>query len=474
MDFSNFLFLQHEIGIIALFVVLFFCDVIGSKEKNWFYPVALLLFGLLTVWGFLPKQHGEAFGGMFVSTPLTSIMKNVLNIGTFLVFLQSYKWLSSEEVRGKRSEFFIITVITMLGMYLMISAGNFMMLYIGMEMASIPLASLVALNKWQEKSAEAGVKFIFLSALASAVTLFGVSFLYGSAGTLYFSDMAGNLFSSALSIVGLVFFFAGLGFKLSLVPFHLWTADVYQGAPTTVTAYLSVISKGAAAFALMFVMMKVFGNMLAEWQGILWVLIIVTITLGNLFALRQTDIKRFFAFSSISQAGYIVLGIIANNELGMTAIVFYVLIYIFSNLGAFSVISAVEQGNGGDTSIKAFNGLSKSNPKWAFLMMLAVFSLGGIPIFAGFFSKIFIFMAAAKSGFWVLVFLALVNTVISLYYYLTIVKAMYIREREEGSVERVKADVYARICMVACFAGIIVIGLISGIYQWINNAAIAM
>ena len=473
MDFSNFLFLQHEMGIIALFVILFFCDVVGSKEKGWFYPVALGLFAIFTVWGFCPKPMGEAFGGMFVSTPITSVMKNVLNIGTLLVFLQSYRWLNSEGVKQNRSEFFIVTLSTILGMYLMVSAGNFMMLYIGMEMASIPVACLVALNKWQEKSAEAGVKFVFISALASAVTLFGVSFIYGSTGTLYFADMAKELFSTPLSILGLVFFFAGLGFKLSLVPFHLWTADVYEGAPTSVTAYLSVISKGAAAFALMFVMMKVFGSMIVEWQGIVWVISIVTITLGNLFALRQSDIKRFFAFSSISQAGYIVLGVLANNDLGMSAIVFYVLIYIFSNLGAFSVISAVEQSNGGDTSIKAFNGLSKSNPRWAFLMMLAVFSLGGIPVFAGFFSKFFMFVAAAKAGFWVLVFLALVNTVISLYYYLQIVKAMYIDQREETAVENTKADGYARLAMVICLVGIIVVGLASCIYSYIHTAAIA-
>lgn len=471
MNFSNFLLMQHEIGLIAVFLILFFCDVCGSKEKKWFYPLACILFACFTALGFVFKAEGEAFGGMFVATPLISFMKNLLNIATFLVFLQTYKWLNSDEIRNKKFEFFTITLITLLGMYLMVSAGNFMMLYIGMEMASLPVACLVAFNKHQTKSAEAGVKFIMISALASAVMLFGLSYLYGATGTFYFSDMAANISASPMVLLGLVFFFGGLGFKLSLVPFHLWTADVYEGAPTNVTAYLSVVSKGAAAFALLFALFKVFGNIEVVWQNIIWVLSVITITLGNLFALRQSDIKRFFAFSSISQAGYIVLGIIANNPMGITATVFYVLVYVFSNLAAFAVISSVENENGGNTSISAFNGLSKSNPKLAFLMMLSVFSLGGIPFFAGFFSKFFIFMAAASAGFYVLVFIALLNTVISLFYYLMIVKAMYINKADETSVATFKSDNYSRISMVICFAGILVVGIISGIYSYINGIA---
>lgn len=472
MDFSNFLLMQHEIGLIAVFLILFFCDVVGSKDKKWFYPLACVLFAGLTVVSFFLKPHGEAFGGMFVATEMTGFMKSLLNVATFMVFLQTYKWLNSKEVRDKRFEYFTITLITLLGMYMMISAGNFMMLYIGMEMASLPLATLSAFNKHQQKSAEAGVKFVMISALSSAVMLFGLSFLYGATGTFYFTDMAAAIAASPIVLVGLVFFFGGLGFKMSLVPFHLWTADVYEGAPTSVTAYLSVVSKGAAAFALLFALFKVFGNIQGIWQGIVWGLSAVTITLGNLFALRQSDIKRFLAFSSISQAGYIVLGIIANNPMGITATVFYVLVYVFSNLAAFAVISAVENENGGDTSIAAFNGLSKSNPKLALLMMLAVFSLGGIPFFAGFFSKFFIFMSAASAGFYVLVFIALLNTVISLYYYLMIVKAMYINKPEDQSVGTFRTDIYSRISMVICFAGILAVGIVSCIYTYINGLAL--
>jgi NADH-quinone oxidoreductase subunit N len=332
----------QEIGLIILFVILFLYDTFCSeKGKKYFQGVAVALFAVFTAYGFCPCiETSQAFGGLYVSSSMTILMKNILNVATLIVFLQSHKWLSSEGTIHKQGEFYTITLVTLLGMYLMVSAGNFMMLYIGMETASLPLACLAAFNKYHEKSAEAGVKYILISAFSSGIMLFGLSFLYGGLGTLYFPDMLGDL-TSPLVILGFVFFFGGLGFKLSLVPFHLWTADVYEGAPTTVTAYLSVVSKGAAAFALIFALYKVFGSIEAVWHGILWGLAVITITLGNLFAIRQTDIKRFFAFSSISQAGYILLGIIAGTAQGMMTTVYFVLVYLFSNLAAFGVIAAV-------------------------------------------------------------------------------------------------------------------------------------
>ncbi|MDR3339044.1 MAG: NADH-quinone oxidoreductase subunit N [Candidatus Symbiothrix sp.] len=470
MDFNNFLLMGQEIGLIAVFLILFIYDIIGSeKSKRYFYPFTCIIFAIFTLWGFCPKPAGEAFGGMFISSDMTVLMKNILNIATLIVFLQTFRWLDAEDTRHRRSEFFTITLITLLGMYLMVSSGNFMMLYIGMETASLPLACLAAFNKYKEKSAEAGVKFVLISALSSAVMLFGLSFLYGAIGTFYFSDMTSRVVGEPLTILGLVFFFGGLGFKLSLVPFHLWTADVYEGAPTSVTAYLSVVSKGAAAFALIFAIYKVFGNIEIVWQQIIWWLSVITITLGNLFAIRQNDIKRFFAFSSISQAGYILLGIIAGNAQGMTATVFYVLVYVFSNLAAFGVISAVEHASGGKTSIAAFNGLYKNNPKLSLVMTFAVFSLGGIPPFAGYFSKFFIFMAAASAEQYLLVFIALLNTVISLFYYLLIIKAMYIKNAESGAVSRFSSDTYNRISMLACILGILVCGFLSCIYSGMSE-----
>ena len=470
MDFNNFLIMGQEIGLITVLLIIFSYDLISTgKFRILIYPLACILFAIQTVSGFFPLPTGEAFGGMFVNSNMTILMKNIFNIATLIVILQSNSWLHSKDIKHKRGEFFTILLVTLLGMYIMISSGNFLMLYIGMETASIPLACLAAFNKRQVKSAEAGVKYIMLSAFSSSILLFGLSFIYGSTGSLYFSDISLKGAFDILGIFGFIFFFGGLGFKISLVPFHLWTADVYEGAPTSVTAYLSAVSKGAAAFALLFALFKAFGKIEIIWTPVLWWLSVITITLGNLFAIRQTEIKRFFAFSSISQAGYILLGIIAGNSLGMTATVYYVLIYIFSSLAVFGVISEVEKNSGGNTSISAFYGLYKTNPAISLIMLISVFSLGGLPPLAGFFSKYFIFMAAASKGQYLLVFIALLNTVLSLYYYLLIVKAMFIKERENSSVERFSTDNYNKAGLIICTLSILVIGILSCIYNNIDK-----
>ncbi|GBU08567.1 NADH-quinone oxidoreductase subunit N [Bacteroidales bacterium] len=416
---------------------------------------------------------GEAFGGLYISSEMTVVMKNILNIAVLIVFMQSSAWLQRDDTVHKRGEFFTITLVTLLGMFLMISAGNFMMLYIGMETASLPLACLAAFNKYQEKSAEAGMKYILMSAFSSAIMLFGLSFLYGALGTMYFSDMNALMQSSPMVIFGFVLFFVGLAFKISLVPFHLWTADVYEGSPTPVTAYLSVVSKGAAAFALIFAIYHVFSSLKDIWHPILWVLSVVTITVGNLFAIRQKDIKRFFAFSSISQAGYILLGIIAGTAQGMTSVVYYVLVYVFSNLAVFGVISAIEDQSG-KVKISDYNGLYKSNPRLSFVMMLAVFSLGGIPPLAGFVSKFFIFAAAAAQGEYLLVFIALLNTVVSLFYYLLIIKAIFINEPEADAISPIKVEIFNKSSLVICSMGILLVGLASCIYEYIGKISFGM
>ena len=267
---------------------------------------------------------------------------------------------------------------------------------------------------------------------------------------------------SALQIMALVFFFSGMGFKISLVPFHLWTADVYEGAPSTVTAYLSVISKGSAAFVLMIVLIKVFAPMVTEWQTILYWIIILSITLANLFALRQQNLQRLMAFSSISQAGYIMLGVIAGTAMGMTSLIYYVLIYLFANLGVFTVINIIMQRTG-KVTLTDYNGLYTTNPRLAFLMTLALFSLAGIPPFAGFFSKFFIFAAAFHSGFHLLVFIALVNTVLSLYYYLRVIN------KSDEPIVAFQSDNYTRVSLLLCTAGIIVLSIASVVYDSIDK-----
>jgi len=351
-------------------------------------------------------------------------------------------------------------------MYFMISSGNFLMFFIGLETASIPMATLVAFDKYNRKSAEAGAKYILSAVFASSISVFGMSLIYGSTGTLYFTDLATLITGTPLQIMAFVFFVVGLFFKISLVPFHLWTADVYEGAQTNITSYLSVISKGSAVFVLFTLLVKVFGNLSGQWQPILYGMAIASITVANLFAIRQQNLKRFLAFSSISQAGYILLAIISGSAMGMASLVYYVLVYMFSNLAAFGVISIIEERTG-KVRMDEYNGLYQTNPRLSFVMMLALFSLAGIPPFAGFFSKFFVFSAAAAQGYYVLVFVALLNTIISLYYYLLVIKAMFLN-KNDNPIEVVKSDVAVKISLVVCTLGILLVGLFSTIYTQIS------
>ena len=480
MDYSQFLLMPQEIGLLLVFLLVFIYDTFMPERTQRYMPVfTVIMMALYTIYCFCcPAGVGEAFGGMFESNAATWVMKNILNVGVVLVLLQAVKWTNSDFVSVRRGEFYELTLLTLLGMFLMISARHFLLFVIGLETASLPIAALAAFEKRYYESHEAAAKYIFTAIFSSAIFLLGISFVYGMSGSLYFKDIATALIGngSALLIASLAFVIAGVGFKLSLVPFHQWTADVYQGAPTAVTSYLSVISKGAAAFSFLVILVQVFGSAYSQvWEWMLYAVIILTITLGNLFAIRQRNLKRFLAFSSISQAGYIMLGVIAVNVMGMSSMIYYVLVYIFSNLAAFGVIAVIERQTG-KVTMDDYNGLFKTNPWLAFTMMLAMFSLGGIPPFAGFFSKFFIFVGACHQGsvaIYALVLIALVNTIISLYYYLLVVKAMFIRQ-DECVIPAFKSHWSERAGLILCVLGIIFIGLISCIYASINGAVDAI
>lgn len=475
MDYSQFFTMWQEIGLLIVFLLVFFYDTFAPKRAlGALGTLTCVFFAALTVLGFCPCAAADTsvFGGMYQTSDAIVTIKNILNIGTLIVLIQSVTWANSEFTRIRRGEFYELILLTLFGMYLMISAGHFLVFVIGLETASLPLAALVAFEKNKYESHEAAVKYVLTAVFSSAIFLMGLSIVYGLAGSLSYSEIAASLISTGNSIgliVALGFVIAGIGFKLSLVPFHLWTADVYQGAPTSVTSYLSVISKGSAAFAFMVVLQQAFGEAYPQvWEWMLYAVIIATITIGNLFAIRQRNLKRFLAFSSVSQAGYIMLGVIGNNELSTTALMFYILVYIFSNLAAFGVIGAVENATG-KVSMDDYNGLYKTNPRLAVTMMLAMFSLAGIPPFAGFFSKFFIFTGALGAGtpaMYVLVFIALLNTIVSLYYYLLVVKAMFINE-SDAPIATFRSSCSERLGMWISTAGILFLGLVSCVYDYI-------
>ena len=475
MNYIEFMNMQPEFMLVLGLIVVFFTDFFTRSDSEgrkglWMLTSFMLMSTISST--LIHNPATSAFGGIYVTTDAINVMKAILAFGTLVVVIMSNAWI--ENNKKNVGEFYMLILSTLLGMFMMMSSGSFLMFFLGLEMASVPLACMVAFDRHRKESAEGAAKYILIATFSSGVMLFGISFVYAATGTLYFDDVAQAISNSPLCIMGLAFFFSGLGFKISLVPFHFWTADTYQGAPTPVTGYLSVISKGAAAITLCTILMKAFGPMVEYWNYMLYIVIVLSITVANLMAIRQSELKRFMAFSSISQAGYIMLAVVGNSQLGVAALTSYVLVYIVANMAVFTVINVVEQQNGGRTDMAAYNGFYQTNPKLSFLLTLALFSLAGIPPFAGMFSKFFVFMAGVQNGepmAYFVVFIALVNTVVSLYYYLLIVKAMYIT-KTDNPLPTFQSDECTKIALGVCTAGIALFGVVSCVYEWIAAAGI--
>ncbi|AMC11563.1 NADH-quinone oxidoreductase subunit N [Lutibacter profundi] len=467
MNWESLLLMRSEIGLLAIILLLVIFEIFSNKkQKASIIPFALILLTINTVIGFLPLNTGEIFGGMFRTNALLHLFKTTLSIGVLILLLQSADWLKEKVItENKSTEFLILILSSLLGTYYMISAGDFLMFYIGLELTTLPVAALVAYETFKRKSAEAGVKYILSSALASGSTIFGVSLLYATTGTIYFDAMAEILTISNLSILGFIFFFSGLAFKISLAPFHFWTADVYEGAPINVASYLSVISKGAAVVILMIVLFTVFKPLIPIWSKIIYIIAIATMFVGNLFALRQQNMKRFLAYSSIAQAGFILLGLLSVDQLGATTVVYFVAVYIFSNLGAFGVVQAISAASNKE-NIDDYEGFYRTNPRLSMVMMLSLFSLAGIPPLAGFFGKFFLYVAAASKGYYILVFIGVVNATISLYYYLLVIRAMFLRKNPDA-IPYFKSKPYMKLGLIMAAVGILVAGLYSPLYEYI-------
>lgn len=466
MSLQQLLLMRHEWVLIASVLILLVLELNFSEEKksNSIFAAAVL-FALVTLIGFLPTESGTLFGGMYITDPIRVLMKNILNLGVLIVFLQSGSWLRIKDNYNRVTEFYLLMLSSVIGVNYIISSGHFLMLYLGLELLTIPITAAASYDQYKGKSAEAGIKLILSAAFSSALLLFGLSMLYGSTGSMYFSEMQFSI--DLLQVLGFVLFFSGLAFKISIVPFHLWTADVYEGSPTNVTSYLSVVSKGTAIFVLVLLLVGLFEPLRQVWQQVIYGTAIFTMTIGNLFAIRQQNLKRFIAFSSIAQAGFILLGVVGGSALGIASVIYFVLVYVFSNLAAFGVVIAIEQF-AGKVNMNDYNGLYKTNPRLSLAMMLALFSLAGIPPLAGFFGKFFLFTAVAASGFYILLFIAVLNAVISLYYYLLVVKAMFIN-KSESPVPYFQSDYPTRIALSACVIGIIVIGFYSPVFEYIKQ-----
>jgi NADH-quinone oxidoreductase subunit N len=469
MSADLFILMKSEWSLmVIIFILLFFKVGEWVKSQTTVLHITNVLLLLHFLHGLLHPHTGELFSGMFYTKPVIALEKSILNLGTLVISLLAFDWLKTHK---HALEFYILTLCTLLGMFFMISSGNFLMFFLGLELSTIPLAALVNFDLERIRSSEAAVKMILSSAFASGITLFGISMLYGTTGTLNFVEMAPYLTGSKLQLLAFIFIFAGFAFKLSAVPFHLWTADVYEGAPVPVTAYLSVISKGSIVFVFVSVLYTLFQNWAEMWYNMLFVTIILTIVIGNLFAMRQENIKRFLAFSSITQVGYILLGMSAGNALGTSSSIYFMIVYVFSNLAVFGVVGLVSAHTGKE-NISDYKGFYTNNKGLSWVMALGLFSLAGVPPTAGFFGKMFLVTAGAGTGNWILVSIAALNMVVSLYYYLRVVKAIFV-DKSETPIGAVKGSVSLNIALVVCVLGVLAFGLASGTFEYINKLVLA-
>ena len=456
--------MRNELLLIGAIVLVLIADLLVDEDGfRTVYLTSIGLMVIITVTSFFPSDKGELFGGMFRSGTIQMVMKAILNIAALLVLLISWSWLNQAAMRKKAGEFLLLLLSTLVGMSYMISSGHFLMFFLGLELATIPLAAMAAFESIRSKSSEAGIKLILLAAFSSGVLLFGITLLYAVSGSLYFAEVAASVAFTPVVVLGVIFLLSGMAFKVSLVPFHLWTADVYEGAPMPVTAYLSVVSKGAAVFILLIMLQTVFSSVHDIWMPAIYTLTILTITIGNLFALRQQNIKRFLAFSSIAQAGFILLGVLNVGPLGSATVIYFVFVYVFSNLAAFGVAASIE-GASGKVEIGQYKGFYTTNPKLSLVMMLAMFSLAGIPPLAGFFGKFFLFMAVAEQFYYTLLIVAVLNTIVSLYYYLIVVKSMLI-DQSDQAIPYFKSDLPMRVALIICVVGIVATGFYGGLFD---------
>jgi NADH-quinone oxidoreductase subunit N len=451
--------------VVAVIIFLLILLKLGKERSNvTVLNIVNTLLLLNLVAGFFWNREGILFNEMFRTNPLMILEKNILSLGTLIISMQSYSWLKTHK---HVAEFYMLLLSCLLGMFFMISGGNLLMFYLGLELSTIPLAAVANFDLAKRQSSEAAMKLIISSAFSSGLLLFGMSMLYGTTGTLIFSELPAALNGSDLQVFAFVLLLAGFAFKISVVPFHLWTADVYEGAPVAVTSFLSVISKGAVLFVFVSVLYTVFKPLASAWYNMLFILSLLTIIIGNLFALRQNNFKRFLAFSSIAQVGFILIGISGSSQLGSTSVIYFVLIYIFSNLAAFGVVSLVSAITGKE-GINDYKGFYKTNPVLSWILTIALFSLAGVPPTAGFFGKFFLLMAGASKGNWVLIAIAALNMVISFYYYLRVVKAIFM-DANENPIERITMALMPRLALYVCIAGIVATGLWSYVYDYINS-----
>lgn len=462
-----------EILTALLGVVMLIAGLVIPKEPNktvGYLGIAGLI-GILGISFFIDVNKSNSFiNGLYVTDALAVYFKQAFLAASILVLTMSVGY--KKRIHEAKGEFLALLVFALLGMMVMASANDFITLYIGLELMTITLVILTAYEKKSVKSSEAGLKYILLSAMSSGILLYGMSLLYGISGSIVFSDILDYLKNgiTPITVLAAVFVIAGFGFKISMVPFHMWSPDVYEGAPTPITAFLAIGSKAAGFAALIRILFQVLPEAHQAIAPIIIALTALTMFIGNLIAIPQTNIKRLLAYSSIAHAGYILLGIVAFTKVGVSAMLYYLLLYIFANTGAFSAIIAVSNETGSDT-IESLTGLWKRSPLSAWTLLISLLSLAGIPPAAGFVGKFYLFTEIIKQGYLALAFLAVGLGVVSIYYYVKVIRTM-LKGTPKVAEEAASVPLSLRAVMIVSLAMTLVMGVFPGPFiSWTNQVA---
>ncbi|SDB12728.1 NADH dehydrogenase subunit N [Bauldia litoralis] len=418
------------VGALALLMIGVFVGERSTPLINGLSIALLVVAGIALV---ASPSEGVTFSGAFILDPFAHFMKLLALLGSAVAIVMSIGYARAHKF--ERFEYPVLIVIATLGMMMMISANDLIAVYLGLELQSLALYVIAAINRDSVRSTEAGLKYFVLGALSSGMLLYGASLVYGFTGTTTFPGIATALSDGTPSlglVFGLVFLIAGLAFKISAVPFHMWTPDVYEGAPTPVTAFFAAAPKVAAMALFIRVVVSPFAPITADWQQILSFIAIASMVLGAFAAIGQRNIKRLMAYSSIGHMGYALVGLAAGTEAGVQGVIIYITIYLAMTIGAFAVILSMRRREGMVYEIGDLAGLSKTHPIMAFMLAAIMFSLAGIPPLAGFFAKFYVFLAAIEAGLYVLAVIGVVASVVGAYYYLRIIKIMYFDDPATG------------------------------------------
>ncbi|MDI7864368.1 NADH-quinone oxidoreductase subunit NuoN [Rhizobiaceae bacterium n13] len=412
------------VGAMALLMIGVFS---GERSAGTVTGLAVALLIAAGLWLIMVPSEGEAFGGAFLSDPFAKFMKVIALIGSIVAMVMTVGHARSEQI--DRFEFPVLLVLATLGIMLMISANDLISLYLALELQSLALYVVAAINRDNLRSTEAGLKYFVLGALSSGMMLYGMSLVYGFTGHTGFDEIARVLSAETRSlglVFGLVFVLAGIAFKISAVPFHMWTPDVYEGAPTPVTAFFSAAPKIAAMAMLTRIVITAFEPVMSDWQQVIVFISIASMLLGSFAAIGQRNMKRLMAYSSIGHMGYALVGLAAGTQAGVTGVILYMTVYMVMTLGTFAVIMAMRRKEDGNVeNIDDLAGLSTTNPFMAVALTALMFSLAGIPPLAGFFAKYFVFAAAIEAKLYALAIIGVLSSVVGAYYYLRLIKVMW-------------------------------------------------